>query len=82
MANSVRDARESLVGRWLERIVDRVAIHPTNIFPSEELLNHVPLLVDGIADYVGDVAAEITADVPVVAKAMEEAETRGGCGSG
>jgi signal transduction histidine kinase len=71
MAKSVRDARESLVGRWLERIVDRVAIHPTHIFPSEELLNHVPLLVDGIADYVGDVAAEITADVPVVAKAME-----------
>jgi hypothetical protein len=35
MANSVRDARESLVGRWLERIVDRVAIHPTNIFPPK-----------------------------------------------
>ena len=71
MANSVRDARESLVERWLERIMDRVAIHPTHIFPSDELLNHIPLLVDGIADYVGDVAAEITADVPVVAKAME-----------
>ena len=71
MANSVREAREELVGRWLERIADRVALHANHVFPSEELLNHVPLLVDGIADYVADVAAEITADVPVVAKAME-----------
>ena len=71
MASSVRDAREELVGRWLERIVDRVALDPSHVFPSEQLLNHVPLLLDGIADYLADVAAEITADVPVVAKAME-----------
>jgi signal transduction histidine kinase len=71
MAHSVRGAREELVGRWLERISDRVALHPTHVFPSNELLNHVPLLVDGIADYLENSAAEITADVPVVAKAME-----------
>ncbi len=71
MAQSVRRSREELVGRWLERISDRVALHPTHVFPSNELLNHVPLLVDGIADYLENSAAEITADVPVVAKAME-----------
>ncbi|HYW06251.1 MAG TPA: sensor histidine kinase [Longimicrobium sp.] len=71
MAQNVRDAREELVGRWLERISDRVAIHPNRVFPSAELLNHVPLLIDGIADYLESSAAEITADIPVVAKAME-----------
>jgi signal transduction histidine kinase len=72
MAHSIREAREALIGRWLERIADRVAtLDPNHLFPSEELLNHVPLLVDGIADYLEDSAAEITADVPVVAKAME-----------
>jgi hypothetical protein len=35
----------------------------------------VPLLVVGIADYLQDPADEITADIPVMAKAMELGET-------
>jgi signal transduction histidine kinase len=71
LAARMREHREPLVLRWLERISDRVAIPPSSIFPTEDLLDHVPLLIDGIADYLEDPVEEITADVPVIAKSME-----------
>ena len=55
----------------MERLVDRVDIPANQIFPSEELLDHVPLLVDGIAAYIEDPGDEVHADAPVTAKAME-----------
>ena len=67
----MREAREELVTRWLDRIAARVSIDPNRIFPSEDLLDHIPILIDGIADYIEDPADEISADIPVVAKALE-----------
>lgn len=71
VAQRLRGAREDLVRRWLDRIAARVALTQGSVFPTEELLNHVPLLIDGIAAYVERPEREIDADVPVVAKAME-----------
>ncbi|HUH13659.1 MAG TPA: sensor histidine kinase [Longimicrobiales bacterium] len=76
LADRLREARDDLTRRWLDRIVARVAIDPDHVFPTHELLDHVPLLVDGIADYLEDPADEISADVPVIAKAMELGEMR------
>jgi signal transduction histidine kinase len=71
LAQALRASRNELTTRWLERIVARVSVERNRVFPSDDLLDHVPLLVDAIADYVEDPADEIAADVPVVAKAME-----------
>lgn len=71
VAARIREARDDLTGRWLERISARVDMDPGRIFPSEELLDHIPVLMVGIADYVESPFDEITADVPVIAKAME-----------
>jgi len=71
LASRLRDAAQDLTRQWLERINDRVSIVPNRIFPSEELLDHVPLLIDGVASYIENPGAEISADAPVVAKAME-----------
>lgn len=71
LAARIRASREDLTRRWLDRIAARVAIAPNRVFPSDELLDHVPVLMDGIADYVENPADEISADVPVIAKAME-----------
>ena len=76
LARAMRDAREELTRRWLDRIAARVAIHPNHVFPTDELLDHVPLLVAGVADYLENPAEEITADVPVIAKAIELGELR------
>jgi signal transduction histidine kinase len=71
IAGRLRDAREDLVRRWLERIGARVAVEPEQIFDSADLLNHVPLLVDGIADYVADPEHGPEASGRLLAKAME-----------
>ncbi len=71
LAARLRVDRRALTARWLERIVSRVATAPNNVFPTDELLDHVPLLVDGIADYLENPAAEVGADTAVVGKAME-----------
>jgi signal transduction histidine kinase len=67
----MRAAREELTARWLERIVARVSLDPNRVFPTDELLDHVPLLIAGVADYVEHPAYAVHADSAVVAKAME-----------
>src|SRR6476660_7538015 len=71
LAARMRGEREELTQRWLDRIIARVELEPLRVFPTEELLNHVPLLIDGIAAYLEDPAMVVTADAPVIAKAME-----------
>jgi signal transduction histidine kinase len=71
LAERLRAARNDLVTRWLERIAARVELDPNRIFPSEELLDHVPLLIDGISGYLENPAEEVSADTPLIAKAME-----------
>ena len=76
LAARIRGSRDDLTQRWLERISDRVNVHPNRIFPTEELLDHVPLLIDGVADFIENPASVVTSDVPVIAKAMELGELR------
>jgi signal transduction histidine kinase len=76
LAARLRVARETITQRWLERIAARVTMDPQQIFPTEELLDHVPVLIDGIADYLEDPGEVVAADAPVVAKAMELGELR------
>jgi signal transduction histidine kinase len=76
LADRLRQARNELTGRWLERISERVRLHPNRVFPTEELLDHVPLLIEGVADYLEHPARVISSDLPVIAKAMELGELR------
>ncbi|HEU0053324.1 MAG TPA: sensor histidine kinase [Longimicrobium sp.] len=76
LAREIRGAREELTRRWLERIAARVELDPNRVFPTNELLDHVPLLMDRIADYLENPADEIAADAPVTAKAIELGELR------
>ena len=76
LAQRLRNDRDQMTKRWLDRIAARVTVDRNHIFPTQELLDHVPLLVDGLADYMEDPADEISAEMPVVAKAMELGELR------
>ena len=71
LAERLRQEQEPLTQRWLDRISDRVAIHPNRIFPTDDLLDHVPILIMGIAAYIENPAQPVSADTPVIAKAME-----------
>jgi signal transduction histidine kinase len=71
LAVRFRQGGRELTTAWLERISARVSIHPNRIFPTDELLDHIPMLLDGIADYIENPAAIVGTDSGVVAKAME-----------
>jgi signal transduction histidine kinase len=71
LADRLRAAKQELATQWLNRITARVAISTKRVFPTHELLNHVPLLIDGVASYLRHKERDIHSRLPVVAKAME-----------
>lgn len=71
LADQMRAHKDELTQRWLDRISVRVTMDPNQIFPTEAILDHVPMLIAGIADYIEQPEKTLMADVPVVAKAME-----------
>ena len=71
LSRRMRESSRELSRRWLERIADRVSIDRYSIFPTEDLIDHIPILIEGIAEYLGDASEEVVADMPVVAKAIE-----------
>jgi signal transduction histidine kinase len=71
LANALREARTDVVRRWLDRIVARVTVDAGSVFPTEALLNHVPILVVGIADYLESYSGMVEGKEVVEGKAME-----------
>ena len=50
-----------LTRAWLDRLLERLDVHPRRIFPAEALLNRVPDVLQAISDYLvsdGDLADE------------------------
>ncbi|MEP6905709.1 MAG: ATP-binding protein, partial [Gemmatimonadales bacterium] len=76
LAGRLRAESHELTHRWLDRIDARVEVSKNHIFPSNELLNHIPLLIVGVADYLEDPERVVAGEVSVVAKAMELGELR------
>jgi signal transduction histidine kinase len=76
LAEKMRESRDDLTRRWLDRISARVTLDPNRVFPTDALLDHVPLLIQGIAEYIENPSKAILSDIPVVAKAMELGELR------
>lgn len=71
LARRMNAAREELTAEWLVRIAERVTLLPNRVFPSSDLLDHVPLLLSGIATFLADPTETVAADAPVIAHAME-----------
>ncbi len=71
LAARLRAASAQITGRWLDRIAARVAINVEQIFPTDDLLDHMPLLIAGIADVLEDPGGSIAANAAVVHHARE-----------
>jgi len=52
LADRMRSSSEDLTRRWLDRIGARVRLDPNRVFPTDALLDHMPMLILGIADYI------------------------------
>jgi len=71
---SQRMAAESIAlsARWLARLRELVPVAANEVFPSEQILDHIPLLIQAIAGYLRAPAdEEIAANSLVIDKARE-----------
>jgi signal transduction histidine kinase len=72
IATRIREESRALSLRWLERLNDLLAVDRHEIFPTNQLLDHIPHLVHELATYVEAPAVEeLIANTSVVAKARE-----------
>ena len=61
-----------LAERWLERLIALLPVDANAIFPTSELLDHIPILIEDIAAYLRAPAdLEIAANTSVIDKAQE-----------
>ena len=73
----MRADHESLARRWLVRLNELLPVAANEVFPSQALLDHIPALIQEIADYLEDTDAdEFAANTFVVDKARELGELR------
>ena len=68
----VESERHALAGRWLRRLNELLTVDTNDVFPSEQLLDHIPTLIGEIALYLrAPDEEEIAANTVVIEKARE-----------
>jgi signal transduction histidine kinase len=77
MSQRLAADRHALAARWLERLRELLTVRVNEVFPSEQLLDHIPSLVDEIAAYLAaPLDREIAANAAVMDKARELGQLR------
>jgi signal transduction histidine kinase len=77
IADRMHQESHALASDWLARLDSLLAVEVDAIFPTTQLLDHIPLLVQHIADYLRAPAdLEIAANTQVLEKAQELGQLR------
>src|SRR3954453_6274995 len=72
IAARIAAERLNLSARWLTRLRELLTVNAGQVFPSEQLLDHIPSLVDELAGYLAAPANQaIAANAAVMDKARE-----------
>jgi signal transduction histidine kinase len=72
VSQRVSAERSVLAARWLNRLNELLLVEPNAVFPSDQLLDHIPTLIAEIAAYVKAPAdEEIATNAAVIDKAQE-----------
>ena len=72
VSQRVAAERHALAGMWLQRLNQLLTVEPNEVFPSQQLLDHIPTLIGEIAVYLRAPAEEeIAANTVVIDKARE-----------
>jgi signal transduction histidine kinase len=72
VSQRVAAERHTLAGHWLRRLNELLTVEPNEVFPSGQLLDHIPTLIGEIAAYLRAPAdEEIAANTVVIEKARE-----------
>src|SRR6476646_6633934 len=72
VSQRVEAERHALAGDWLRRLSELLTVDANDVFPSEQLLDHIPSLIREVAAYLRAPAdEEIAANTVVIEKARE-----------
>src|SRR6187399_1352397 len=72
VSKRVAAERDALAERWLRRLNELLTVQANEVFPSSQLLDHIPTLIGEIAAYLGAPdEEEIAANTVVIEKARE-----------
>jgi signal transduction histidine kinase len=72
VGSRVQAERALLARTWLERLVALIPVEPLAVFPTNELLDHMPRLIEEIGKYVGAPEEEDIAAKTVVIESARE----------
>ena len=76
IAERIRSSHKEIAERWLDRLKSLLPVEATEIFPSDQMLDHIPALIREIADYVGAESDTVAANTAIQSKAHELGELR------
>ncbi len=72
IAERIRAEHITLSARWLQRLRAMLLVETNDVFPTEHLLDHIPALIDELAQYVSAPQEEaVVANTAVISKAQE-----------
>src|SRR5262245_40708130 len=71
LSSRIREAQQDLAARWLGRLEDLVSVETRSIFPSQDLLDHIPVVISEIAQFLSAPDENIAANTFVTTKARE-----------
>ena len=72
LSERVAEERLTLAKRWLDQLEELLTVATNDVFPSQQLLDHIPALIGEIAGYLRAPAdEEIAANAAVIDKARE-----------
>jgi signal transduction histidine kinase len=77
LAERIEAERVRLAQAWLDRLKTVLSVEPNDVFPTDRLLDHIPLLLGEIARYLrAPKTEEIAANAAVIDKARELGQLR------
>jgi signal transduction histidine kinase len=77
IAARIRSSHQEIAERWLDRLKSLLPVGADEIFPSDQMLDHIPALIREIADYVGAESTDtVAANTAIQSKAHELGELR------
>ena len=77
IAGRIAAENVTLASRWLERLRVHLRVEANDVFPSEQLLDHIPALIREVAECIRTPECDaVVANTAIVAKAQELGQLR------
>src|SRR4051794_21635650 len=77
ISERIRAEHVAISARWLDRLRGLLSVEANDVFPTDQLLDHIPALIQEVAAYVRAPETEaVVANTAIITKAKELGELR------